>query len=379
MNGPLVKNAEGPERRKREGDDVFAIRHRISIIFITVAVCLGGWYSALLMPSSVFPETSFPRCVVLIDNGVMPADEMMATITRPIEEAMKDIPGVIQVRSATGRGSAEVNVFFTWQVDMVESELYVLSRISQLKSELPDTASTSVWRLTFNAFPIFGLSLTSSKRGLMELWEMARYDLKPRFLRIPGVGRVDLVGGRSPEYHLVVDPLKLAAAHLALDDITAALAQENLVAPAGFHTENYTLYLTLVDSRARGAGDLENLVVASRHGHPIRVRDIARVRRGPEPVFNVVTAQGRRAVLLNIRAQPSGSNISNIASNLKEELEELRKTLPGDIHLSFYYDQSLFVHESVGSVWEAILIGLLCAVVVLYAFLKNWGSALTAI
>jgi multidrug efflux pump subunit AcrB len=116
------------------------------------------------MPSSVFPETEFPRCVVLIDSGVMPADEMMATITRPIEEAMKDIPGVVQVRSATGRGSAEVNVFFNWQVSMVESELYVLNRVSQLKASLPANAKTTVWRLTFNAFPILGVSLTSPKR-----------------------------------------------------------------------------------------------------------------------------------------------------------------------------------------------------------------------
>ncbi|MBL9203430.1 MAG: efflux RND transporter permease subunit, partial [Opitutaceae bacterium] len=162
------------------GASSFAVRHRMAIVFITLAVCLGGVFSAFKMPSSVFPETEFPRCVVLIDNGVMPADEMMATITRPIEEAMKDIPGVVQVRSATGRGSAEVNIFFNWQVNMVESELYVLNRISQLKASLPQTAKTTVWRLTFNAFPILGVSLTSPKRELTELWELARYDLKPR-------------------------------------------------------------------------------------------------------------------------------------------------------------------------------------------------------
>lgn len=365
----------------RQGSGVggFAIRHRLAIIFITIAVCLGGVYSALRMPSSVFPETEFPRCVVLIDNGVMPADEMMATITRPIEEAMKDIPGVVQVRSATGRGAAEVNVFFNWQVNMVESELYVLNRISQLKASLPQTAKTTVWRLTFNAFPIIGVSLTSPKRDQTELWELARYELKPRFLRIPGIARVDIVGGRTPEYHVVVDPLKLAAANLALTDITTALEKNNLVAPAGFHMENYTIYLALVDSRVKGAKDIENFVVTLRDNHPVRVRDFARVERGPEPVFNVVNAQGRRAVLLNIRAQPTGSSILQIAEDLKGQLAELRRTLPPDMELSFYYDQSLLVKESVSSVWESIIIGLLFAVLILYFFLKNWGSVLTAI
>jgi multidrug efflux pump subunit AcrB len=357
----------------------FAIRHRLAIIFITLAVCLGGVYCALRMPSSVFPETEFPRCVVLIDSGVMPADEMMATVTRPIEEAMKDIPGVVQVRSATGRGSAEVNVFFNWQVNMVESELYVLNRVAQLKSSLPANAKTTVWRLTFNAFPIIGVSLTSPKRELTELWELARYDLKPRFLRIPGIARVDLVGGRAPEYHVVVDPLKLAAANLALTDITTALEKNNLVAPAGFHMENYTIYLALVDSRVKSAQDIEDFVVLMRDNQPVRIRDFARVERGPEPVFNVVNAQGQRAVLMNIRAQPTGSSILNIADALKSQLAELRKTLPPDMQLSFYYDQSLLVKDSAHSVWEAIVVGLLFAVVILYLFLKNWGSVLTAI
>jgi CzcA family heavy metal efflux pump len=376
-----MSEATGKPPTPLEGSGVgaFAIRHRLAIIFITLAVCIGGIYAALRMPSSVFPETEFPRCVILIDSGVMPADEMMATITRPIEEAMKDIPGVVQVRSATGRGSAEVNVFFNWRVNMVESELYVLNRVSQLKASLPANAKTTVWRLTFNAFPIMGVSLTSPKRDITELWELARYNLKPRFLRIPGIARVDLVGGRTPEYHVVVDPIKLAATGLALTEITDALEKNNLVAPAGFHVENYTIYLALVDSRLKAPRDIEEFVVRMRDDHPIRICDFARVERGPEPAFNVVNAQGSRAVLMNIRAQPVGSSILNIADGLKAQLTELRHTLPPDIRLSFYYDQSLLVRDSVGSVWEAILVGLLFAVVILYLFLKNWGSVVTAI
>jgi CzcA family heavy metal efflux pump len=173
--------------------------------------------------------------------------------------------------------------------------------------------------------------------------------------------------------------LKLAAANLALTDITAALENNNLVAPAGFHSENYTIYLALVDSRVKGPRDIENFVVLMRDNQPVRVRDFARVERGPEPVFNVVNAQGRRAVLMNIRAQPTGSSILQIASDLKAQLADLRRTLPPDMQLSFFYDQSLLVKESVGSVWEAIVVGLLFAVVILHLFLKNWGSVLTAI
>src|SRR6266480_3102731 len=127
----------------------FAVRHALAIIFITLALCAAGIFAAREMPSSVFPQTDFPRCVILVDNGVMPADEMMATITRPIEEAMKDIPGTVTVSSTTGRGAAEINVFFDWHVNMIQSELYVLSRLGQIRATLPATATTTVWRLTF--------------------------------------------------------------------------------------------------------------------------------------------------------------------------------------------------------------------------------------
>ena len=356
----------------------FAIRHRLAIAFISAALCLAGIFAAFRMPSSVFPQTNFPRVVILVDNGVSPADEMMATVTRPIEEAMKDIPGAVTVRSTTGRGSAEISVFFDWQVNMVQSELYVNGRLSQIRSTLPTTASATVWRLTFAAFPILGVSLTSPHRTITELWETARYELKPRFLRIPGVARVDLVGGRAPEYHVIVDPLRLQAAGLSLAQVSEGLTKNNLIAPTGMHEENHTLYLAVVDGRAHGIEDIENLTVAVVGAHPVRVRDFARVERGPEPVFNVVTAEGVPAVLLNVRSQPDGSTL-DIANGLKEVLRDLKKDLPADMRTAYYYDQSQFVRASVRSVWDAILFGLILSVVIIFCFLKNWGTTLTAI
>jgi CzcA family heavy metal efflux pump len=349
----------------------------VAIVFISIALCAAGIYSASVLPSSVFPQTNFPRVVILVDNGVVPADEMMATVTRPIEEAMKDIPGALTVRSATGRGSAEINVFFTWSVDMVRSELYVLSRLSQIRSTLPASASTAVYRLTFSAFPIIGVSVTSPSRSLTDLWELARYKLKLRFLQIPGVARVDLVGGRAPEFHVVVDPSRLEAAGLTLQQITDALVKNNLIEPAGMHEENHHLYLTVTDGRLRSAQDIENLTVSVVNGHPTPLKDIARVERGPEPVFNIVTADGVNAVLLNVRSQPDGSTLE-IARQLQEDINVLKKELPPDVKLAFFYDQSVIVRASVKSVWEAIFFGLILSVVIIYAFLKNWGTTLVA-
>jgi CzcA family heavy metal efflux pump len=355
----------------------FATHHSLSIAFICVALCLAGVYSALNISSSVFPQTNFPRVVILVDNGVMPADEMMATITRPIEEAMKDIIGVTTVRSATGRGSAEVNVFFNWKVNMVQSELYVLGRLSQIRSSLPSSAEAEVYRVTFSNFPIIGISLTSRVRSITELWEIARYNLKVRFLRIPDVARVTLVGGRTPEYHIVVDLLRLEAANLTLAEVTEALNKNNLISSTGLHEENHMLYLAVVDGRVHSIRDIENFSVRVANGHPVRVRDFARVERGPAPVFNVVTADGQDAVLLNVYSQPNGSTL-DIAKRLRKELEALRRELPPDMKLAFFYDQSLLVRSSVESVWEAIIFGLILSVFILFFFLKNWGTTMVA-
>lgn len=356
----------------------FSIHHSLAITFIAVVLCFAGVFSATNMPSSVFPQTNFPRVVILVDNGVMPADEMMATVTRPIEEVMKDIPGAVSVRSSTGRGSAEINVFFDWQTDMVQSELYVNSRIAQIRSQLPATAATTVWRLTFSAFPIIGVSLTSPTRDITSLWETARYTVKPQFLRIPGVARVDIVGGRTPEYHVIADPIKLQAQGLSLAQVSDALARNTRVAPAGMHEENYTLYLTTIDGRVHGIPDIEALSVGNIAGHPIHIRDFARVELAPEPVYNVVTAEGVNAVLLNVRSQPNGSTL-DIAKALRTSLTVLHKELPPDVKAAFFYDQSLLVRDSVRSVWEAIAFGLILSVGIIYLFLKNWGTTMTAV
>ena len=362
------------------GMSQFVVRHSKAIIFLTVCVCFAGVLSALTMPASVFPQTDFPRVVILIDNGVMPSDEMMASVTRPVEEAMKEIPGVVSVRSATGRGSAEVNVFFNWSVDMEKSELHVHSRLSQIRGALPATVTTSVYRLTFSAFPIFGVSLISTgDRSQSDLWECARYNLKPRLLRIPGVARVDLVGGRTPEFHVRVDPMKLESYHLALSQVSDALTKGNLTGPAGFLEEEHQLYLVLVNARVKSVSDINNLIVAQSETGPVRISDVADVVMGEEPQFNLVTADGGRAVLLNIRSQPDGNTVA-IADAVEREMTQMRSELPRDMRLASYYDQSILVRESVGSVWESILFGLILSVAILFGFLKSgqrWSTTLS--
>ncbi len=358
----------------------FAVENAASIVFLVVAACLLGGYSVLHMPSAVFPQADFPRVVILADTGVTPADQMQMNVTRPIEEAVKDVPGCTTVRSATGRGSAQVDVFFAWGTDMVRTELAVSTRLAELQPQLPTGAKLSVHRMTFSAFPIIGLSLTSTQRPTTDLWELANFSVKPQLLRLSGVANVELVGGRAPEIQVKADPAKLLASGLSMQDICDALRNSNLIVSTGLHEQGHELYLTAIDGRLRDVEDVRNftIVVPASPTLHVRLGDVAAVSVGPEPVFNRVTANGQDAVLLNIYSQPDASTLE-IAAVLREAMRSVRQRLPGDVKVGTFYDQSLLVRASVGGVWEAIGFGLLLSIAILYLFLRNWGTVLVAV
>lgn len=373
-----MSTSEAAHQSSSQTSENYIYRHRKFILFLSIALCLAGVYAAYKMPASVFPKTDFPRIVILIDNGVMPADEMMATVTRPVEEVMKSTPGSINIRSATGRGSAEINVFFDWGTNMVEANLYVLGQMAQIRSQLPPTAEYTVERLAFTSFPMVGISLTGSNRKITELWETAEYKIKPQLLRTRGVSRVDLVGGKVPEYHVNVDSVRLEAHHLTLAQVSAALSQTNMFQSAGMYEEDRQLYLTLVDGRARTADEIARTPIIWYGNAPVLLQDVATVTRDEAPAFTVVSADGVEAVLLNIYSQPDGNTVA-IADDLKREIEQLRQALPEDLHLTFFYDESLFVRDGARSVWESIAFGLLLSVGILYLFLRSFSTTLVAI
>ena len=184
-------------------------RHARPVIFLILTFALMGGYLAFTIPVSVFPSTNFPRILIAVDNGVMPIDQMMVTLTRPIEETVNSVPGLTEVRSITSRGSAEIDLFFRWDVDMFQTLQYVNAAISRAQPELPASARIEAHRMTFASFPILGYSVTSVNIPPTKLWELATYEIKPRLNRLDGVSTVLVQGGQEPEFHIVPDPAKL--------------------------------------------------------------------------------------------------------------------------------------------------------------------------
>jgi multidrug efflux pump subunit AcrB len=232
-----------------------------TVIFLIIVVALVGGYQAFNIPIAVFPSTDFPRIVIGIDNGVMPIDQMMVTITRPVEQAVNSVQGLEKVRSTTSRGSAEIDLFFNWQVDMFKTLQLVDSALSRVETELPPTAKVESHRLTFASFPILGYSLTSDSVPQNRLWEMATYDIAPRLNRMSGVATVIVQGGQEPEFQITPSPARLLATSVTVTDILMAVKATNIVDSPGLFERNHQLVLGLVSGQARNANDLSNTVI----------------------------------------------------------------------------------------------------------------------
>jgi CzcA family heavy metal efflux pump len=353
-------------------------RHGKPIIFVILTMVAVGVYLALSIPVAVFPETNFPRIVIGVDNGVFPIDQMLVTVTKPIEEAVNTVPGLDHLWSITSRGTAEVDLFFAWKVDMYRTLELVNAAMARVQSSLPATAKITTNRLTFAAFPIIGYSLTSDTVAQDKLWELANYDLKPRLNRQDGVSSVVVQGGKVPEFEVRPDPAKLVQTATTVPNILDAIARSNMIDSPGLIEANHQLVLSLVSGQTHTPKEIENIVIKTTPaGAPLRIGDVASVNPSVMPVYTAVTANARPAVLLNIYRQPD-SNTVNVADAVHAEVERLRKDIPKGIELRPFYDQSELVRESIKSVRDAILIGLVLASLIMVLFLRDWGTSLVA-
>ena len=348
------------------------------LIFLILTVAAIGVYLAFNIPVAVLPETNFPRILIAADNGVMPIDQMMVTITRPIEEAVNSVPGLEEVRSITSRGEAEIDLFFNWNVDMFQTLQYVNAAISRVQPELPPTTTVVPNRMTFASFPIIGYSLTSDKVPQTQLWELATYELKPRLNRLNGVATVFVQGGQEPEFQIAPDPAKLLSAGVTVTDILDAIKRTNMIDSPGLFERNHQLALGLISGQVRTAQEIAAVAIkTTAAGIPVRIGDVAAVASGVKPVYTIITANGKPAVLLNINRQPD-SNTMEVANEVHAELESIRQSLPPGIQVQPFYDQSLLVSDSIKSVRDAILLGLVLASIILVIFLHDWGTSLVA-
>ncbi len=356
----------------------WAARHRRSILFLVLIITLGGVVAALKLPVALFPQVSFPRIVVMLDAGDRPADQMVIAVTRPVEQAVRSVPGVVSLRSKTSRGSAELSINFGWGDDMIAAMLQVESAINQILPTLPGGTRFTVRRMDPTVFPVTAYSLTSNSQSLVQLRDLAKYQLVPLLSSVKGVAKVMVMGGKQAEYRVEIDPDKLAAYGLTFSDVVRSVSASNVLQAVGRLEDHYKLYLLLSDTRIRSLHTLEETVLRSGADGLVRLDDIASVYSATTPQWLRVTADGHDAVLVQVYQQPGGNTVQ-IVDGVKQQLKNYAGKLPAGVKIANWYDQSRLITESATSVRDAIVIGIALAALVLLVFLRSLKITLVAI
>ncbi len=348
----------------------WASRHRRSILFLLFVAAVGGVISGLSLPVALFPNVSFPRVRVTLDAGDRPADMMVAQVTRPVEQAVRSVPGLRDVRSTTSRGTAELSLTFDWGRDMNVVELQVESAVSRILPSLPPGTNFEARRMNPTVFPVAAYSLTSDALSQAMLRDIAQYQLVPLLSAVNGVASVDVQGGDVREYRVEADPALLASYGMTMADLSNALTATNVLKVVGKLQDRHKLLLAVTDTSLKSVKDIGNTIVRTTANGAVRLSDIARVYDGAAPNYTIVTADGQKAVLLQVFQQPDGNTVQ-IVHDVAKALRAYEPRLPHGLDIRNWYDQSQLILASAASVRDAILIGIVLAGAVLLLFLRS--------
>ncbi|MBC6989665.1 efflux RND transporter permease subunit [Hymenobacter sp. BT491] len=325
---------------------------------------------------ALFPEVTFPKVKVIADNGLQPVDRMMVTVTKPMEDAMKQVPGLTLLRSTTSRGSCEISAYLDWNVDVVRSQQTIESRLNQIRADLPPTTQITVERMNPAILPVMGYTLEAPGRSALELRRLALYTIKPFLSQVDGVSAVQVQGGRTKEFQVELLPDQLAALGLTPNAVSTMLGQTNFVQSNGYLSDYRRLYLTTTDATIHTKDDLENVVLRNDGRRIVRLADVATVRLGEQQEYTRINANGHDAVLISVLRQPD-ANVVQVSDGVRAKVKSLQGGLPKGITLRPYYDQADFVAEVVRSVQDSLWIGLALALAVTALFLRSWRASLT--
>jgi CzcA family heavy metal efflux pump len=347
----------------------FCRQNSRAVFLLTGALFVAGLIALFQLPSNIYPELNFPRIVVLVHSGDLSPDAMLLTVTKPIEEQVNTVLGVRRVRSRTIRGGSEISVFFSDNMDMQQALQLVQARVNEVSASLPANTEIQVERLTPTVWPILSLVLNGNVPDA-DLRDYAWYNLRPAFSRVPGVGVVQVDATDTREISVIIDPQKAVAQRLSLTEIANQLRATNNIVSVGRLEENYQQFLVLANSQFRSVEDVGNTVIGGESSNPVRLRDVASIRQGTADRKTLVTGNGKPAAVINVTRQ-LGGNITAVSDQVKQIAFHNQNLIPPTLHISTVYDLAEFVGESMASVRDAIFIGALLAVIILFIFLRN--------
>lgn len=351
-----------------------SFKNPISVILAVIIV--GGLFLYGQIQVSLFPEITFPKLKIIADNGEQPVDKMMVTVTRPLEDAIKQVPDLKILRSTTSRGTCEISAFLNWGADINVNQQMMESRISQIKNALPADVQIQVEKMNPSILPVIGFTVESDKKTPIELNLIATYIIKPFLSQIEGVSSVGIIGGKTKEYWIELNQLKMSTFSITPEIIRDMLNQNHFITSNGFLSDYKRLYLSITDAGLYTLTDIGNVVLRNDGKRIIKISDVADINVKERTEYTRINANGRQGLLVAILKQP-GANLINLSENVASRKKELENILPPDVHISLYYDQADFVNKAIKSVNDSLWLGLLLAILVAIMFLRSFRASAT--
>jgi len=355
----------------------FFVSYKNPLTALLFIIMMGGLYVYSQLKTSLFPEITFPKIKVIADAGLQPVDKMMVTVTKPLENAIKQVPDLLNIRSITSRGTCEISAFIDWSSNIDLALQRIESKIGEVNNTLPPGVQVTIEKMNPSILPVLGYSFeTKSNRPAIDMKQLALYTIKPFLSQVQGVSEVRVIGGKQKEYWLTLNLQKMSSLSITPDMLSTVIAQTNFIKSNGYLSDYRLLYLTVTDATVHTLDQLESIVVSNNGRRIVLLKDIADVSVQEAVEYTRINANGKESILIAVVKQPN-ANLIDLSDQMEKKISDLQKILPPDTHLQPYYIQADFVKDSVKSVMDSLWIGLLLAILVAIIFLRSLKASAT--
>jgi len=357
----------------------WSIAQRWLVVIGAIIVTFLGIHTVSKMPLDVFPNFAPPQVEIQTEAPGLAPEEVESLVTLPIESAVNGTPGLETVRSASAVGLSVVKVTFNWGTDIYLARQFVTERLQQAAEKLPESAETpQISPISSPIGTIIQYAFTVESGGkttLMDVRRLVDRDITNRLLAVPGVTQVIAYGGDVRQYQVLVNPAKLQAFDVSLEDVTAAAEAANTNAAGGFLISPDKELLIRGIGRIESIEDLEQSAITARQGTPVLLRDVADVKIGEALKRGDGSLNGKRAVVVMVNKQPL-ADTPTVTKAVESAMEEVKASLPDDVEVTVTFRQSDFIDASIENVRDSLRDGIIIVSIILLLFLMNWRTAI---
>ena len=354
----------------------FSIQNRLFVVLASIALIIGGVYSAVNLPIDAVPDVTTNQVVINAAAPALGPEEVERQITQPLEMALSGVPGSTEMRSVSQFGLSQVTVEFQDAADLYRARQLVAERLREAEDSLPAGVEPELAPIATGLGEIFYIFIEGDKHSLMEKREIMDWQVKPRLRTVPGVIEVNSYGGHVKQYQVLADPERMRAYGLTVERLMASLQENNRNAGGAYiHKENEQQLVQgigLVES----LDDIRSIVVSSRNGTPVYVRDVADVQFGAALRQGTITKDGKGEAVAAIAVMLIGENSRTVTERVKERLAEIQKQMPEGIQLVGFLDRTRLVNDTLKTAGENLWHGGVLVILVLFLFLLQFRAGL---